>query len=287
MPTEVNRVYCSANAGRVWLAAKKQEVWALNADGRCIRLATPTGNSRDMALARNADVLAVLAGDHHVRFYNGGGQPLSSPIESPMHMVHIALSPAGDLLAVSNQEGEVCLYELPMVHLRWSHAVQGPGAPSVEFTPRGDKLLVAGAESSIAIYDVADGAPRIALKARQCLRAAISLDGQLLATGCSDRAIRIWDSEKGIELTCLQGHDGAVQSLAFSPDGQTLAAGTAAGSVVLWHIPSWQELGAFKTSIDTINDLTFSADGNWLVIGGRTKAGDGQVVLWTTKAVDD
>jgi WD40 repeat protein len=287
IPTEVNRVYFSCNDGRVWLTAKKQAVWALDADGPLTRLATPSGNLRHLALARNADVLAVATDGRHVCLYNGSGQPLSSAIELPTQVERVALSPAGDLLAVSSPEGELYLHELPTFRLRWSRAVQSPGAPSVEFTPQGDKLLVAGAESFVAIYDVADGAVRISLKARQCLRVAISPNGKMLAAGCSDRAIRIWDSEKGIEQTCLQGHDGAVESLGFSPDGLTLAAGTSAGSVTLWHVPSWQELGSFQTSLAVINDLVFSPEGNNLVLGGRTAAGSGQVVFWETKAVDD
>jgi WD40 repeat protein len=287
VPTEVHRVRFSANEGRVWLMAKKQAVWALDADGPRTRLTTQIGNSRDMALARDADVLVLLSGDHEVRIVNGGGQSLSSSTVLPMKIRNIALCPAGDLLAVSSNESELYLYELPTFRLRWSRAVQGPDAASVQFTPQGDKLLVAGAESHIAIYEVADGAARTSLRSRQCLRVAMSPSGKLLAAGCSDRAIRICDAETGIELTCLQGHDGAVQSLAFSRDGQTLAAGTSAGSVALWHVPSWQELGSFKTSVTIINDLAFSPQGKTLVIGGQADDRGGQVVLWTTKDVDD
>ena len=114
---------------------------------------------------------------------------------------------------------------------------------------------------------------------------AVSPNRRLLAGGCADRAIRVWDYELGTELTCLQGHDGVVQAVAFSPDGHTLAAGTLAGSVTLWHVATWQELGSFKTSLAAINDLTFSVDGNTLAIGGRTTSNGGQVILWDTKTV--
>lgn len=287
VPTEVRRVCLSSSEHRWWLAARKQEVWTIDADGAPAALTTPIPSGRYVVVARDANVLAVMTGNHDVRLYDGSGKPASESVKLPMHIGQAALSHAGDLLAITSSEAELYLYELPTFHLRWSREVHGPGAPAVSFTPQGDGLLVAGAESSIAIYDVAEGTTRLATKTRQCIRVAMSPSGRSLAAGCSDRAIRILDAENGIEQACLQGHDGAVGSLAFSPDGQTLAAGTSNGSVTLWHVPSWQESGGFKTSLAAVNDLSFSADGNTLAIGGRTASDGGQVTLWETKTVAD
>ncbi|MBI3839098.1 MAG: hypothetical protein HY288_14350 [Planctomycetia bacterium] len=238
-----------------------------------------------MASARNADVLAVAAPANQVRLYNGAGQPLSSSFELPFKVGNLALSAAGDILAVSGHNGELLLYELPKFRLRWSRTVQVDGVPKMEFTRRGDELVVGG-DGFVAEIDVSDGAMRVAFRPRQLWRVTASPDGRLLAAGCLDRAIRVWDREQAKEVACLQGHDGAVNALAFAPDGKTLAAGTSAGSVALWHVPSWQELGSSKTSLAAINDLTFSADGNTLAIGGRTANDGGQIILWETNSAD-
>ena len=162
----------------------------------------------------------------------------------------------------------------------------------MEFNAEGTELVItAVSENVVAIASVSDGAVRVVVDAVRLrpnvLDVALCPNRYLLAAGCLDRAIHVWDAEKGIELTCLQGHDGAVAAVAFSADGATLASGTVAGSVTLWHVETWQEIGSFKTSLAAVNDLEFSADGNTLAIGGRTADDRGQVVLWETKTVND
>ncbi len=287
LPTEVNHVCFSTREGRVWASAKKGCIWVWDAEGSPSLLAAPAERFGDVAAARNADVLAVKTADYQVQLFDGGGRPLSSSIELPVHIGLFALSPGGDLLAVSGLKGDLHLYELPTFRLRWSRAVYSSSVQSVEFTRQGDELIAAGGDGFVAEVNVSDGAMHAGFRPRQAYRVTTSPNGRLLAAGCSDRAIRIWDREQGAELTCLQGHDGEVAALAFSPDGQTLAAGTWAGSVTLWHVPSWQELGTFKTSLAAINDLAFSPAGLALAIGGRTDGGGGQVILWETKTVDD
>jgi WD40 repeat protein/serine/threonine protein kinase len=64
--------------------------------------------------------------------------------------------------------------------------------------------------------------------------AAFHPDGTRLATAGRDRAIWLWDLERGEEVARLQGHTSYVSSLAFSPDGTTLASGSGDFTVRLW-----------------------------------------------------
>jgi WD40 repeat protein len=59
-------------------------------------------------------------------------------------------------------------------------------------------------------------------------------DGRRLATAGRDRAIWLWDLERGEDVARLQGHTSYVSSLAFSPDGATLASGSGDFTVRLW-----------------------------------------------------
>src|SRR5438309_1027930 len=54
---------------------------------------------------------------------------------------------------------------------------------------------------------------------------ALSPDGQVVAAGSYNSAVRLWDTTTGKELHCLDGHRWDVY-LAFAPDGKTLAAGS-------------------------------------------------------------
>jgi eukaryotic-like serine/threonine-protein kinase len=288
VPTEVARVHFSAKKGRIWLAARRQPAWAWDADGSCIRLGPPTGRATLLASARDADLLAVATDDYHLSFYSDDGRPLFSPLELSIKCRRLALSPAGDMIVVVSEEGQLCLYELPTLRLRWSMTLSDRnGSPMVEFTPPSDELLIACGDGGVKVCKVCDGSMQIAFQPRQLRRVTASPDGRTLAAGCSDRAIRVWDRDRGQEVACLQGHDGTVEAIAFAPDGQTLASGTSAGSVTLWHARTWQELGSFKTSLAAVNDVAFSPDGKSLAIGGRTTGDAGQVILWDTIAADD
>src|SRR6266704_889376 len=55
---------------------------------------------------------------------------------------------------------------------------------------------------------------------------AMSADGQMLASGSSDKTIKLWNLKTGDLLRTLTEHGNSVQSVAMSADGQTLASGS-------------------------------------------------------------
>jgi WD40 repeat protein len=65
---------------------------------------------------------------------------------------------------------------------------------------------------------------------------AFSPDGKLLASGSSDRTIKLWDVATGKERATLRGHAGEVSSVCFSPDGKVLASGGDDRTIKLWDV---------------------------------------------------
>ncbi|WP_215787270.1 CHAT domain-containing WD40 repeat protein [Paractinoplanes bogorensis] len=104
-----------------------------------------------------------------------------------------------------------------------------------------------------------------------------SPDGSILATGSTDRVVRLWDPTTGQELAALSGHTKPVRSLAFSPGGELLASGSADKTIRLWNPTSGQ---AVRTPLightDWVQSVAFSPDGAVLASGSA----DQTVRLW-------
>ena len=100
---------------------------------------------------------------------------------------------------------------------------------------------------------------------------AITKDGKFLATGGTDKTIRLWDLTPGVARLArvFQGHSEEVSSLAFSPDGKTLATSSDRAYVRLWDFATGDPLLRFAgTDPDSyVSALTFSPDGKLVATG--------------------
>jgi WD40 repeat protein len=72
---------------------------------------------------------------------------------------------------------------------------------------------------------------------------AWSSDGHLLAAGCRDATITVWDLRTGLETMTLSGHTAPIFSLAFVDErGRTLASSAEDNLVTFWDVSSGQAL---------------------------------------------
>ena len=76
------------------------------------------------------------------------------------------------------------------------------------------------------------------------LSVSVSHDGKLVAAGCTDSIIRIWDVQTGYLVERLRGHGDYVRSVAFTLDNRSLISGSDDEKVKRWDLTPFLECEA-------------------------------------------
>ncbi|KAF6167704.1 hypothetical protein GIB67_017199 [Kingdonia uniflora] len=98
-----------------------------------------------------------------------------------------------------------------------------------------------------------------------------SSNSSLVASGYADGSIRIWDSEKGVCETTLNGHKGAVSSLRYNKLGNLLASGSKDNDVILWDVVGETGLFRLRGHRDQVTDIAFLDSSKKLVSSSKDK----------------
>lgn len=105
---------------------------------------------------------------------------------------------------------------------------------------------------------------------------AFSPDSKRLASGSTDKTIKIWDVETGSLELSLEGHNESITAIAFSPDGTMLASGCGMvytsgnldGTIKLWDSHTGElkySVNAVDTIYSSVLNFVFSHDKRTLI----------------------
>lgn len=153
---------------------------------------------------------------------------------------------------------------------------------ALAFSPGGEHLATGGGEPSrsgqIQIWDAVDGSlfrEFNNVHSDSVLALDFSADGALLASGASDRFVRITDLSEGKVMRSLEGHTHHVLGVSWKHNGRTLGSAGADNVVKIWDFTT----GERKKNVDgfekEVTAIRFIGTSDQVAVS----SGDGQVVI--------
>lgn len=175
-------------------------------------------------------------------------------------------------------------------------AKRGPMTVSqVRFHPTDRALLAACADRRVAVWALDDkeakvrnltavpGAFAFPHEAGWVRCLDVSPDGKWLATGGSDRKLKLWAwADRNEPARAVEAHAGWVEAVCFSPDGRLLVTGGADFKVKVWTAADLEPVKALSGHKGFVRDLCFVPDGSSFVTGAE----DGKLLVWDAKTFE-
>ncbi|MCS6851992.1 MAG: hypothetical protein NZ700_12585 [Gemmataceae bacterium] len=291
-------------------ASDDKSVVAWNvANGTALRsFAGATGGVAAVAVARNGAVLAAGGVDQVVRLYTVADAKPLLELKAPGAVTSLGFSPNNLALAAACADRSVVVWnvgytpgqppaaDFGKVIQTFEHAA---GATDVTFGPDNLGLVSSSLDKTAKAWRLASDAPTRNFPHPAIVDAvAIHPGGTLLATGCHDGVVRIYDLLKPQQgprqiNAHTQPTASPVYSVAWSPDGRQLVSASYDQTLKLWdanagtlvrEFKSYKEKEFEKGHREAVFAAVFSPDGKWLASGSSDQTvklwnvADGQVV---------
>ena len=105
---------------------------------------------------------------------------------------------------------------------------------------------------------------------------AFHTEGNCVASGSSDRTIKMWDSRSHLLIQHYPAHEDAVQSISMHSSGYYLLSASKDSSLKIWDLREGRLLFTLQGHQGPVNSARFSKDGHFFASGGS----DQLVMVW-------
>ncbi len=184
--------------------------------------------------------IAVCGFDMNVKVYDVATGSLKQTLAAHgTNQRTIAFSPDGSLLAVGGRTGVVRVWQLSSGKVLADLKGDGRRINAIAFSENGQRLAVAGDGPFITVWNPLDGSLLQTLPERPGKTFSLTFCGDdVLATGESDNAIRLWNLKTLQNTATLLGHTGTIATMIYEPTTQRLITGSFDTTFRFWNVMS-------------------------------------------------
>jgi WD40 repeat protein len=142
----------------------------------------------------------------------------------------------------------------------------------------GDLLVACLENGPLTLFDVANGQRLRNFRPHPGVATCVefSPDSRTIASGGSDRTVRLWEIESGECTRSFQGHGAFVSAVIWHPTEPWLVSAGADGTVRVWNLDQGRCAHVFEGHRGPVRALALSDDGTLVFSAGQ----DGTVALW-------
>jgi WD40 repeat protein len=189
----------------------------------------------------------------------------------------IAFHPDGQRFACAARDGVIHLWNIATVEKTASWPAHSDNVYGLAFNRAGSRLFSAGTDCVINCVDTSTDDEVWSVKHAagfNCL--ALAEDERILAVGCDDQTIRLYDAVTGEVVDIYRGHTNWVQGTAFLSDGSRVVSASSDGTVRLWNELCADEGRALTGHELQVTSVAYSPDGRTIA----TASIDGVITLF-------
>jgi WD40 repeat protein len=230
------------------------------------------GSVQTVVFAPGGKVVATGGLDYEIRLWDAANGALNAKVPLPSGATAIAL--ARDGLIAAARSSWILLHD-PVSGLSLGKLETGGDLRSISWSADGKTLLSVDASGKLVLWTIKlrTAGARLRGEVRAPVKSvALSPDGKTLVS-CEhlEKTVKVRDAGSGEVVATLEGHDAAVNVVAWSADGTLVASGAEDANAIVWGAAERKK----KVTIEAgakVQSIAFSPDGKTLAVGGNKRS---------------